>query len=63
MAFVKEPVCKGCKKSPEEIGEYKAYAMAEGMTPTEWVKENERSTPDGNFYCTNCYIKAGMPLW
>lgn len=63
MAFVTEPVCKVCMKAPEEISEYKNEEMLEGQTPTEWVKENERPTPDGNFYCTSCYIKAGMPLW
>lgn len=59
----KQIKCKVCKKAPEQIGEYQSYAKMEGVTPTEWVKENERLTPDGNFYCTSCYIKAGMPIW
>ena len=52
------PRCKGCQKTPDQIEEYKYQ-----KDPITFVLENERLTPDGRFYCTSCYIKAGMPLW
>jgi hypothetical protein len=59
--------CIGCKKTPEQIKEYELEARREDMTPTEWVKANEPIGCWGphsrnKFYCTECYIKAGMPL-
>jgi hypothetical protein len=58
---INAPKCKVCKKDPSEISEYKYNP--DDMDPIDWVLQNERLTPDGNFYCTSCYIKAGMPLW
>ena len=63
MGFNSNPVCKGCNKAPQEIREYIFEARMEGITPEQFVAEYERPTPDGNFYCTNCYVKAGMPTW
>ena len=58
--------CIGCKKEPEEIDEYKYYANEDNLTPTEWVRRNEVVGKWGKghntFYCTSCYIAAGMPL-
>lgn len=62
-----EPVtCIGCKKQPEQIKEYELEARREGITPTEFVKRNEPIGVWGphsrnKFYCTQCYIAAGMP--
>lgn len=63
----KEPVtCIGCKKEPEDIPEYAHYSRLDGLTPTEWVRQNEVVGKWGKgpntFYCTKCYISAGMPL-
>lgn len=60
-----EPICIGCNKPPEEIPEYIAMGRAEGMTPTEFVLDEEPIGVWGKgpnkFYCTDCYIKAGQP--
>ena len=52
------PTCKVCKKSPEKTADYKF-----SKEPVVEMLENERLTPEGKFYCTSCYIKAGMPLF
>lgn len=56
--------CKICKRKPEEIEEYTHAAEAENMTPEEYVKTEEGTynSRTGLFYCTECYIKIGMPL-
>lgn len=58
--------CLGCKKTPEKIEEYIVYGKQERMTPTEFVLENEPvgcwgPNSRNKFWCTSCYIKAGMP--
>lgn len=58
--------CMLCNKTPEQIPEYKSYARMEEVTPEEFVRENEPIGCWGphsrdKFYCTNCYVKAGMP--
>jgi hypothetical protein len=62
-----KPTCIGCKKHPEDIAEYIAPAEREGITPSEWVRQHEAigcwgSQSRDKFYCTSCYIAAGMPL-
>jgi hypothetical protein len=62
-----KPTCIGCKKHPEDILEYQGPAEREGITPSEWVRQHEAigcwgSGSRDKFYCTSCYIKAGMPL-
>lgn len=53
------PTCKGCKKDPTEIKEYQSR-----KDPISFVMENERFIPNSTqFYCTTCYVKAGMPLF
>lgn len=56
--------CKLCKRTPEEIHEYRMQAEVEGYSdPTSYVIDNEGTynKNTGMFYCTACYIKAGMP--
>ena len=52
------PTCKVCRKSPDKIKEYENES-----NPILFVLKNERLTRDGRFYCTTCYLKAGMPLF
>ena len=55
--------CAYCMKKPEEITEYITAAKSDGVTPRQYVILNEgtynRNT--GHFYCTDCYVKLGMP--
>lgn len=56
--------CKGCGKSPYEIMEYVHICKAEGYeSPEEFVRQEEGTfnPSTGLFWCTDCYIKAGMP--
>lgn len=63
-----KPKCIRCKKKPEDIAEYRDYARMDDTTPSRWVLDNEAVGCWGEvhgpkaFYCTDCYIKAGMPL-
>ena len=55
--------CQGCKKRPDEISEY--IDNYENMDdPFEYVRQHEGTynPMNGHFWCTGCYIKAGMPL-
>lgn len=57
--------CKGCGKKPEELMEYIMLVEESGYATAEEAMRKEEGTfnPDtGLFYCTSCYIKAGMPL-
>lgn len=57
--------CKGCGKTPEELQEYKELAEVNGYESAEQAVRMEEGTFDpstGLFYCTACYVKAGMPL-
>lgn len=55
--------CKVCGKAPSEIEEYIECAKYNDSTPEEYVKEFEGTynSSNGLFYCTDCYIKIGMP--
>lgn len=56
--------CKCCGKKPSEINEYVVYAKIEGYdNPEDFVREEEGTyNPETKqFYCTQCYIKLGMP--
>lgn len=60
-----EIMCKGCKRKPSEIMEYKLlYRQCGCKTPEEVVMKEEGTynKETGLFWCTSCYIKAGMPL-
>lgn len=56
--------CKGCGRNPKEIGEYIDSAKDCGMDPYDYVIQEEGTFnhTTGKFYCTQCYIRAGMPL-
>lgn len=56
--------CISCGKKPSEISEYISAAKSENTSPEKYVLENEGTfnRRTGKFYCTSCYIKAGMPL-
>lgn len=56
--------CKVCGKEPHELSEYITAAISEGMTPAEYVREEEGTyNPETElFYCSPCYVKVGMPL-
>ena len=56
--------CKGCGKTPEELMEYKMMAEEEGYASAEEAVRKEEGTfnpATGLFWCTDCYVKAGMP--
>ena len=56
--------CKICGKEPKDIDEYCALAKEDCMTPDNWVSQEEGTFnfETGQFYCTECYVKIGMPL-
>jgi len=57
--------CIGCNLPPEQIDEYIEMAREEGTTPKQIVISEEgtyNGFEPGRFYCTSCYIKAGMPI-
>ena len=55
--------CKICGKTPDEIDEYVDCAKYSDCTPEEFVvsQEGTYNSANGLFYCTDCYIKIGMP--
>jgi hypothetical protein len=57
------PVCIGCNKTPEEIGEYQPEATESSLSATEYVKREEGTynPENGHFTCTSCYVRMGMP--
>ena len=57
-------ICIGCHKEPNEIPEYVSMAKIERLTPGEYVREQEGTynPNNGHFWCTECYIREGMPL-
>lgn len=59
-----EPRCKGCGKEPSEITEYVSCAKDEGISPADYLRREEGTynASTGQFWCTECYCKAGMPL-
>ena len=57
--------CKGCGRKPHEINEYKEMVeCGEYETAEQAVRCNEGTynPSTGAFYCTICYVKAGMPM-
>ena len=55
--------CFRCNKRPSEIEEYVIEAEAEGITPEQYVRENEGTynRSNGHFACTDCYLRMGAP--
>lgn len=62
--FIEDISCKRCGRWPHEIDEYVDFSREEGITPAEYVKQEEGTynKETGEFYCTDCYIRLGMPL-
>lgn len=56
--------CLGCNLKPGEIDEYVHEAQNTGTTPEDfvWKEEGTLNRFTGEFFCTECYIKIGMPL-
>lgn len=57
--------CKVCGREASEINEYQEFIRTGQYETIEEVIKNEEGTynPETDlFYCTNCYIKIGMPL-
>lgn len=52
-------MCVGCEQAPENISEICYYAREEGMTPEEFVLDQEGTlnTANGHFYCTGCLLR------
>ena len=55
--------CFRCGRSPSEIAGYREFAADDGMTPDDWVWEEEGTLNrvTGHFACDGCYIAVGMP--
>ena len=58
------PVCVNCHKTPDEINEYSQEMTQSNMEPSEYVRREEGtySFIHNTFYCTECYVRVGMPL-
>jgi hypothetical protein len=58
-----QPVCLGCLKFPNQLGCYLSCAEDAGLTPDEYVRQEEGTynPENGHFLCDSCYIAAGMP--
>lgn len=56
-------ICIGCHRTPDEIQDIRIEAAGLGMTPEEWVREEEGTfnESNGHFACDDCYIEMGMP--
>jgi len=56
--------CLTCGRVPDEIDEYILAAEEDYETPEQFVIEEEGTyNPEiKKFWCTECYIKLGMPL-
>jgi nitrate reductase cytochrome c-type subunit len=56
--------CKICGCKPCQIMEYVNISDTQKISMTEWIesKENTLNKKSNEFYCTECYIKIGMPL-
>ena len=63
-AWEEEPICVRCRKHPDEIMEYQPTMTGTKLDPNTYVIRNEGTynRENGHFLCTDCYIKAGMPL-
>lgn len=56
--------CKVCGREPSQIFEYLLAGLEFRMTPEEFVEKEEGTYNRDTqlFYCTECYIRIGMPL-
>lgn len=58
------PRCIECNRYPDQIEEYAYHNTQSGLEPDDYVKQEEGTynRSNGHFWCTECYIKIGMPL-
>jgi hypothetical protein len=56
-------VCFRCGKTPDELSEYLPESTDSGLSPTDYVLQEEGTLnmSNGHFACTDCYIQIGMP--
>lgn len=63
-----EPICIDCGRRPEEIPEYIEAGNENGMTPDQYVREEEGTLnpANGHFLCTDDFLgrelRAGARL-
>ncbi len=56
--------CVGCQRYPDEIQEYVDLAREFEYSSAKEAVRNEEGTlndSNGHFWCTECYIRVGMP--
>jgi hypothetical protein len=58
-----EPFDPYCNRFAHQIPECVEQAADIGLTPGDWVKQNEGTYNymSNHFACTECYIRIGMP--
>jgi hypothetical protein len=58
-----DPICIGCGRRPEDLGEYIDAAHFAEVTPIEYVinEEGTYNSLNGHFMCSPCYIVNGQP--
>jgi len=63
VVVVVVPLCIGCNKVPDQLGEYHPDAVGLVLVPYEyvWQEEGTLNPSNGHFLCDSCYIAAGMP--
>ena len=56
--------CRGCGLTPDELPEYVELARVDDYASAEEAVRSDGTFnwDTGRFWCTTCYIKAGMPL-
>jgi len=59
-----QPECIECGRYPEDIIEYIDAVKGTGLTPSQYVRQEEGTynPANGHYACTSCYIKLGMPV-
>lgn len=53
-----EPRCNGCGKTPEELSCYTFLAAEAGITPAEYMRQEEGTynPANGHFLCDDCFL-------
>lgn len=57
-------VCVGCDRTPEELDEYDPFVLDDqypSRTAAVLGEEGTLNPLNGHFWCTDCYIRVGMP--
>lgn len=57
-------ICKGCSKRPHELEEFREMADIFEMTAEAYIEAHEETfeAQTRRFFCTDCWLKAGMPV-